>query len=408
LDLSVEYISKKYPKEILKWGDSNDYQNAETLAIVSAAYKFDEAGFIELLEFVNIMPSKRIGAPYFYYKFNYGTTIPDWYIKNIQKHDELLALFVSFCKSLWPDTKDFTMNLIENLTTDLEFPVDKLFLSSEDIYNSQASIIISNLIAINQIKNTIKIGWSKNDHEKFFNNSFYKEWFGVVPEDDFNNTLLFSINADLYVWEKTWEILEILPKSFYLRKPARNKKHILIKSINKLLNIESKTGIEKISKTWIKIIKRSKELKLDDLHFELCDQALDFSFSNTHLPVSDIVRETFPTIYTGAYANQIPRSFISKLFWNSNRWDKAKDLRNKITCAYLDSEWPTEDLALSMPNRDTFSLIFKRIYKQSTRGKTYLEQMKNDLEKLNNKKARLRLGQLNEMLDAPDFYVPWD
>ncbi len=408
LNLSIEYISKKYPEEIINWGYSHDYINGEMLALVSSAYKFDEVGFLDLLEYVNIYPTERIGAPYYYYKFNSGTTIPDWYVKTFQQYNELLALLVSFCISLWPNTKDFILNLIEVLTADLDFPVDKLFLSTNYISDSRPSIIISNLIANNQIKKTIKIGWSKSNYKNLFSNLFYIEWFGNVSEDDFNNTLLLSINTDLSIWEKTWEILEILPKSFYKRKPTRYKKHILINSIEKLLNIESNTRIEKISKTWITIIKRSKELKLNDLHFALCDQALSFSFNHTHLSVSDIVRETFPTVYTVAYANKIPRSFLSKLFWNSNKWDKAKVLRNKITNAYLESKWPAKDLALSMPNRDTFSLIFNRIYKQSTRDINYLEQMKIDLEKLNNKKAKLLLSQLNEMLDDPDFYVPWD
>ncbi len=408
LNLCVEYVSKKYPEEILKWGNNNDYQNPEMLALVSAAYKFDEIGFIKLLELVKFLPAKRIGSLYYYYKFNYGTTIPDWYIKNIQKNDEFLAPLVTFCKSLWPDTKDFILNLIEDLTADLDLPGDKYFSSSNDISDSQVSIYISNIIAINHINNARKSGWRKNDYKKFFNNSFYKEWFGIVSEDDFNNTILNSIDADFHNWENVWKLLEILPKSFYLRKSTRNKKHILIKSIDKLLNIEPKIRVEKITKTWIAIISRSKELKLNNLHFALCDQALDFSFTNTQLFLSAIVRETFPTIYLVAYEDQIPRSIISRLFWNSYRWDKAKDLRKKIVSTFLDSKWPPEDLALSMPNRETFRLIFKRIYFKSIRGQIYLDRMKNDLEKLNNKEANSRLHQLNEMLENPDFYVPWD
>ena len=120
-----------------------------------------------------------------------------------------------------------------------------------------------------------------------------------------------------------------------------------------------------------RMIERAKS-RGTDTHVQMCCRILPFAMSARDKPASPVIVASFPTVHNGLEGE---REFfgLMHLFMLAD-WDKARTLRREIVRAYMNSDWPPEDLAVAGIKAKALGRILKRVVKEPG-GRRFLERV---------------------------------
>jgi hypothetical protein len=176
-------------------------------------------------------------------------------------------------------------------------------------------------------------------------------------------------------------------------------------TIGQLSRQMDRSGSPEIGRCWKLIIERARAFCGSRVAFNHSVQALQFSFQHIKLPVGTLVPVVFPDVYKAVAEQSAFADDAEGLF--SYDWDKAKALRRNIVDAFVDSDWPPSDLALSAYRSFGLRKLFKRVWRK-WRGERYIERMIRDLSTRSDAEAAACRKELVALLERPSFSEPWD
>ena len=114
-------------------------------------------------------------------------------------------------------------------------------------------------------------------------------------------------------------------------------------------------------------------------HVEICSMILPLAMATSRTSASQIVVVTFPTVYDEL--RQGRGSLRIGNFFDFLDWDRCKVARKELVRAYLRSEWPPVDLAITaLRSRDLYKIL-RRLTKEP-RGRRYLVQIEESILRL--------------------------
>jgi len=240
----------------------------------------------------------------------------------------------------------------------------------------------------------------RQDFARWVDSTFGTEWFERVPYQRLLALLVQRGETTMSRWSQSWSVLRTAPDTLYTRRPP-----IIDDLVDHLLNIHLGEWTEKASCGWVIVIQRAGEIGTRHVHLTLCAQALDYSLRHPEMPLSKVVVETFRVVYRYTMKDS-SSSWLGSLFYLFSDWDKGKELRQQVVKSFLKSDWPPEDLALAMPDQQTFRKIFKRVHRHAS-GERFIARMLAGLKISDDPKAAKMYKALSEMAESPDFDEPW-
>ncbi len=280
--------------------------------------------------------------------------------------------------------------LLEYLPNYLNYHWSNLFLTSA--LSSLINGFILEEIEWETYHKYVKKEWALN----WFSNSN----LGVVEA-------ILRKNCNSYnSWKKCWAFLANLPEVFFVEF-----QFVFPPWINILIYERqySWDWTELEVNYWCQII-RNLSNPFNDIHFQLCSFALDYSFRNCEFPFSKLVVETFWTVYKVILETGKDDLFSNNQFnilsWLNWDWDKALSLRKKIVQSYLSSSWPPGDIAIGIPDNKTLRKIIKRILDKQN-GKQYVKEILFDLSKREDSESQNRYKYLSNLLRNNEIHEPW-
>ena len=114
---------------------------------------------------------------------------------------------------------------------------------------------------------------------------------------------------------------------------------------------------------------RSRET---NTHVQMCCKILPLAMSARDKPASPVILASFPTVHNGLEGE---REFFGLLhLFMLAEWNKARTLRKELVRAYMNSNWPPEDLAVAGIKAKALGRILKRVVKEPG-GRGFLKQI---------------------------------
>lgn len=128
----------------------------------------------------------------------------------------------------------------------------------------------------------------------------------------------------------------------------------------------------------------------DAVQLEASLPALALAMRSPHLPVSPLVRVTFPIVYAQLLRSKgdedfgiIPRLMMLPMSYFVD-WDRAKSARHDLADVFLSSSWPPSDLLLTAIDAGIEHHVLKRL-SRSSRGNDYIHAIQNDIGRLSDR-----------------------
>ena len=120
-----------------------------------------------------------------------------------------------------------------------------------------------------------------------------------------------------------------------------------------------------------RLIERAKS-RGTDKHVQMCCRILPFAMAARNQPTSAVIVASFPTVHNGLEGE---REFFGLLhLFMLAEWDKARTLRKELVRAYMNSNWPPEDLAVAGIKAKALGRILKRVVKEPG-GRGFLKKI---------------------------------
>ena len=135
-------------------------------------------------------------------------------------------------------------------------------------------------------------------------------------------------------------------------------------------------------------------------YVKICSAILPFALSARQKPASPLIIVAFPTIYDGLRKGS-GNLGLMKLFNFVDR-DQRKIARKNLVRAFMTSQWPPADLAVTAFRAGELSRILKRLLKEP-RGPSYLAKIEEDAQRLNEVIRKPILKAIKEVWKSGSF-----
>ena len=135
-------------------------------------------------------------------------------------------------------------------------------------------------------------------------------------------------------------------------------------------------------------------------YVKICSTILPFALSARQKPASPLIIVAFPTIYDGLRKGS-GNLGLMKLFNFVDR-DQRKIARKNLVRAFMTSQWPPADLAVTAFRAGELSRILKRLLKEP-RGPSYLAKIEEDAQRLNEVIRKPILKAIKEVWKSGSF-----
>ena len=135
-------------------------------------------------------------------------------------------------------------------------------------------------------------------------------------------------------------------------------------------------------------------------YVKICSTILPFALSARQKPAPPLIIVAFPTIYDGLRKDS-GNLGLMKLFNFVDR-DQRKIARKNLVRAFMTSQWPPADLAVTAFRAGELSRILKRLLKEP-RGPSYLAKIEEDAQRLNEVIRKPILKAIKEVWKSGSF-----
>ena len=135
-------------------------------------------------------------------------------------------------------------------------------------------------------------------------------------------------------------------------------------------------------------------------YLKICSTILPFAVAARQKPASPIIIAAFPVIYDGLRKDS-DKFGLMKLF-SFVDWDKCKIARKDLVRAFMTSEWPPADLAITAFRACELSRILKRLLREPG-GPSYLAKVEEGSQRLNDVICKPVLKAIKEVRHSGSF-----
>ena len=135
-------------------------------------------------------------------------------------------------------------------------------------------------------------------------------------------------------------------------------------------------------------------------YVKICSTILPFAVAARQKPASPIIIAAFPAIYDGLRKDS-DNFGLMKLF-SFVDWDKCKIARRDLVRAFMTSEWPPADLAITAFRACELSRILKRLLREPG-GPSYLAKVEEGSQRLNDVIRKPVLKAIKEVRHSGSF-----
>ena len=138
-------------------------------------------------------------------------------------------------------------------------------------------------------------------------------------------------------------------------------------------------------------------------YVKICSTILPFAVAARQNPASPIIIAAFPTIYDGLRKDSDNFGMMKSFIFSD--WDKCKIARKDLVRAFMTSEWPPVDLAITAFRARELSRILKRLLKEPG-GPSYLAKVEEGAQRLKEVFRKPILKAIKEVRRNSGSFIP--
>jgi hypothetical protein len=395
----IAKISEQHPLATREWALQNKFWSFGTATVAAASFDSSPQGLDDLLSYRgSAFQRSLLLAAFIEHQHKYR--IPEWLQTCLRDDAELVIILLSDGVQDIPATCTVIERVLE--IPDISFtPDESLFTVVERFQEASFSTSLVDATMSRAISEYIGGSIKKREFSQWAESAFGRVWFDRVPYPRLASLLVQAEDITVSRWSCAWSVLQYAPDTIYTRRYSP-----VDKLVDLLLRSHLDEWTEEVSVNWVSIIRRAEDVGARSLHLTLCVKVLNYSINHLDLPLSKVVVESFPVVYNHTLTKDSSLSWLRPLSYLFSDWDKGKELRRQIVQSFLKSEWPPEDLALAMPDKQTLRKIFKRLHRRSG-GDHFITRMLTGLEKHKDPKATKMYRTLKELVESPEFDESW-
>ena len=399
-------ITRIYPSETRTWAGQVQNWNLQCSVILADSFEHNAQNLEDLLSLPGINSVQK-GEVLTAYLLSLGSNgFPDWLCDfSSYRADFLIPLMTS---DLVTDRTSYLLGLIFTRIHEIPIASEPIILERLESFLSfdwSSQLVHSAMVSL--IKGFINGSISWDVYQKYSMSNWASDWLLASPTDTVE--FLFREDIDSYnSWKRCWEFLAALPFPFY-----SSFSHVFPEWIATLISKRRYDWrwTEEEADSWTQIIKNISNAHRDEaIHLQLSSSALNYALRNYEFPLSELVVETFWTVYKLFLETDHDEFFSGTLYnifgWLNWDWDKAKSLRKKIIQSFIISAWPPGDIVMAIPDRKTLRKIIRRIQDQRN-GELYINAILNDLKHRSDVESQNKYHSLNKLLKSEELFEPW-
>jgi hypothetical protein len=286
---------------------------------------------------------------------------------------------------------------IDSLSEDavIEAKGPLLAFTSVPIFDELTDLVVRSSIAA--VLRT-ESNWSKFE---FVTEVPISAWFDRVHGARLVSIVANEVRRDADSWQRAWQWLSGAPFQLLHSHTAPT-----LEVIGYLVSQRRGLWTSDAAASWAAFLHRSVRESQPVLGVRHCVQALEFAFRNTDLPLAKVVTAAFPVVYGVVVSGSLHVGETDRLFSYFD-WDRGKELRRMLVDAFLQSSWDPGELALCANSAAIVRQIYKRVSRK-WRGREYVDKMVIGLGNMHDDNAVGVKNELIALINAPDFYEPWD
>ena len=129
-------------------------------------------------------------------------------------------------------------------------------------------------------------------------------------------------------------------------------------------------------------------------HVEICSIVLPWALREKQRYMSPLVTVAFPAVYD-ELRNGRHSSWLDSVFVFLD-WDRCKVARRELVSAFMQSDWPPLDLAITAHRACDLRRILKRVLRTS-KGRSYFRRIEMSARELRNRTGEGIVGVLKEI-----------
>jgi hypothetical protein len=410
----INLVAEIFPESVRNWSYALDdaYLTPHLAKIISSTYPSSSLGLDDILADRNYPSVLHLDIIAEWLRRAQNPSLPEWLVDRLEKSGDCIHVLL---QSVTPT------EVIISQMREVVSQLDRLRLSSrfdlaksiEEWPDNETRLKLTNL-ALNDVLLAWKDGALEEKSLVTWNSwPLASDWARRIPSWELKRVLLHEISfsksseyKDGYANgqnERVWQWLVHAPETLY-----RQRQDLFADLVRSVAAI-SHPWTFAFTEHWQLIFSRARRIS-PDLWMRLCMDSLEFSFSHTNYPVSQLVVEAFPPIYRQAVDHDT--DFLEISYWLGYiGWDKGKELRHRLVKCFLHSPvWAPGDLAIASARVGLLKKIFKRTLRQP-QGERYIEVMLKDLAQRQNssdKQIRPVLQELQTLARNPNFIELWD
>jgi hypothetical protein len=194
---------------------------------------------------------------------------------------------------------------------------------------------------------------------------------------------------------KAWRLLADAPDYLYSQQSS-----VVVNVVEAMTAKASANWSDTVTELWITTLNRLEQTDAEADFLKLASITLSFAFRHTSLPVSPLVVRSFYPVYK-AVTQPTWKTYVTDFLFDAFEWDKGKELRKTIVRSYMRSDWPRQDLAFSVVDRDLFKKIIKRTEREY-HGTEFLTAMRNELRHSTDPRAPRMLQLLLQAMNSQE------
>ena len=397
----TDRVSSAYPDLVRQWAAASSDWTPGVPNIVASTFAQSRSGFNELLEarqFDRVQQTRVLTAML---EMQFTSGFPYWLRELISENGTILNLLL-----LHSDEIDSIESILGRIVAEIS---DLPLAESSELLNSVLKFSdrhffpqLRDSAMRSLISRYIKDGADTEESREFLKNPKILPWFTSVSSSKLSSLIVHSSSSGSDAVERALRWVSEAPTALYTRRPS------VLPDISGSLLSYSRSAFPARGEAFFKTILRRVRTETDEETTQaLSGKLLRFAFDNVRLPLGSVVADAFPDVYAIAVRDTRPPFFLVSLFFGSDDWDKAKDLRVSLVEAFLRSNWAPGDLAIAANNAGILRKIFKRLHRTHG-GDRYAASMHKDLVHRNDPQLIALAANLKSLIADPDFYEDWD
>jgi hypothetical protein len=395
-----KYLSKSHPLAVRDWALRSSIVSQPVARIASATFDLSASGISELLDEIGISDSTCAAVLVEMLLRIPSGPLPIWLQDSLKDRPILIVRLAAAAA----EGNDRAISVILRVLAGAKLLAPEAIammrpvlgaIPDEAIFEELCWLVVRSAII------WVLRGESKNvNFNELVEEPRIANWVYEIDGSRLANLVGVEISQNGGAFLRAWCWLASAPEPLY-----RSRRAAIVSIINLLCRQTYEQWAHEVAVAWCTILVRAKHLSDPRISMRHNVQALGFSLANNRLPLSEVTREAFPTVYAAVAEQSLFADEANSLL--SYDWDKAKALRRNLVDSFYGSNWPAGDLALTAKVSFGLRKLFRRVWRKWS-GEDYVKRIISDLRKRDEPDAIDCLNELIYLLDNPNFYEPWD